>query len=127
VAQKSKLTPEVQERTCQLIRAGNTVEVASEASGITPTTFYNWMQRTKANPMGRFVRPSSRPELRPRRSSSAESTGQRRRAHGGRRHGCSSASGPSAGVRSVIGRRPTPASSTEIWRICCRRSERPTG
>jgi transposase len=41
----SKLTPEIQERICQLIRAGNTVEIASEASGITPTTFYNWMQK----------------------------------------------------------------------------------
>jgi transposase len=56
VAQKSKLTPEVQERTCQLIRAGNTVEVASEASGITPTTFYNWMQRgiDEGEPYGPF-------------------------------------------------------------------------
>lgn len=41
----SKLTPETQDRICQLIRAGNTVEVASEASGIAPTTYYDWMQK----------------------------------------------------------------------------------
>ncbi len=41
----TKLTPEVQDRICQLIRAGNTVEIASEASGITPKTYYAWMQR----------------------------------------------------------------------------------
>lgn len=43
--QPTKLTPETQERICQLIRAGNTVEVASEASGIAPATYYGWMQR----------------------------------------------------------------------------------
>lgn len=41
----SKLTPEIQERICQLVRAGNTVEVCAEAAGIAPATYYGWMQQ----------------------------------------------------------------------------------
>lgn len=43
--QPTKCTPETQERICQLIRAGTTVEVAAEASGIAASTYYGWMQR----------------------------------------------------------------------------------
>lgn len=42
----SKLTPETQERICQLLRAGNTHETSAEAAGITASTFYDW-KRTK--------------------------------------------------------------------------------
>ena len=40
-----KLTPELQDRLCTLIRVGNTVEVAADAVGISESTFYLWMER----------------------------------------------------------------------------------
>lgn len=45
MARPSKLTPEVQTQISQLIRAGNTVEVAAAAAGIGEGTFYEWMAR----------------------------------------------------------------------------------
>lgn len=45
MARPSKLTPEVQERIASLLRAGNTVEIASQAAGISPETYYAWMNR----------------------------------------------------------------------------------
>lgn len=44
-----KLTPEVQERICTLIKVGNTVEVAVDAAGIAESTFYTWMERGTRN------------------------------------------------------------------------------
>lgn len=41
----SKLSPEIQERICNLLRVGNTVETAAGAAGIAPETFYDWMRR----------------------------------------------------------------------------------
>jgi transposase len=45
MARPSKLSPELQEKVAGLIRAGNTVEIAAEASGISEATFYAWMAR----------------------------------------------------------------------------------
>jgi hypothetical protein len=42
MAPPSKLTPDLQERICQLIRAGNTHEIAAEATGVSARAFYNW-------------------------------------------------------------------------------------
>lgn len=42
MAPPSKLTPDTQDRICQLLRAGNTHEVAAEAAGISLSSFYNW-------------------------------------------------------------------------------------
>ena len=40
----SKLTPETADRICELIRAGNTIDVAAGAAGASDTTFYRWMR-----------------------------------------------------------------------------------
>ena len=39
----SKLTPDLQERICQLIRAGNTTDIAASAVGIHVDTYYRWV------------------------------------------------------------------------------------
>lgn len=41
----TKLTPEVQDRIIQALKAGNYVETAAEYAGIGKTTFYRWMAR----------------------------------------------------------------------------------
>lgn len=51
----SKLQPDLQERFCALVRAGNTVEIAAEAVGIGESTFYSWMDR------GERGKPADRP------------------------------------------------------------------
>jgi hypothetical protein len=38
----SKYTPEIVERICQLIRAGNSPDLAAEATGIGRATFFRW-------------------------------------------------------------------------------------
>ena len=48
MARPSKLTEEVQTRIVQLIRAGNTVEVAAKTAGISEATFYGWLARAEA-------------------------------------------------------------------------------
>src|SRR5947199_10829600 len=45
VARPTKLTPEVTERIVQAVKAGNYVHVAAQAAGISPSTFYRWMER----------------------------------------------------------------------------------
>ena len=45
LGRRTKLTPEVQERICDAIRAGNFFEVACESAGISAVTGYSWMQR----------------------------------------------------------------------------------
>lgn len=50
MARPSKLTPEVQDRACQLIKVGNTVEVAAQACGISEATFHSWMARGEREP-----------------------------------------------------------------------------
>lgn len=41
----TKLTPEVQDRIIQALKAGNYVETAVEYAGIGKTTFYRWMEQ----------------------------------------------------------------------------------
>jgi hypothetical protein len=43
--QKTKLTSIMQDRICQLLRAGCYAERAAAASGIDQSTFYRWLQR----------------------------------------------------------------------------------
>jgi transposase len=42
---KTVLTRQLQEKICQLIRAGTYDYVAAEASGISRTTFFDWVRR----------------------------------------------------------------------------------
>tara|TARA_Y100000310_G_scaffold216327_1_gene217368 strand:+ start:261 stop:632 length:372 start_codon:yes stop_codon:yes gene_type:complete len=43
----SKLTPEVQENIARAITAGNYQDVAAQYAGISPATFYLWMQKAE--------------------------------------------------------------------------------
>ena len=40
-----KLTPQIQERIVQIVRAGNYAQVAARCAGVGERTFYNWMER----------------------------------------------------------------------------------
>ena len=44
IGRRSKLTPELQEKICRAIRAGNYAYVAAEYAGIGTTTFYRWLE-----------------------------------------------------------------------------------
>jgi len=57
----AKLTPEIQEEICRVIRAGNYIETAAVYAGIEKKTLYNWMkrgreelERLKNNPKARM-------------------------------------------------------------------------
>ncbi len=41
----SKLTPEIQDKICNAIRAGNYIETASAYVGIHKSTLYDWLKR----------------------------------------------------------------------------------
>jgi len=41
----TKLTPDMQEKICQVIRAGNYAEVAAAYAGISHSRFYDWLKR----------------------------------------------------------------------------------
>ena len=43
IGRKPKLTPQVQEKICSAIRAGNYAVVAAAYGGICKTTFYKWL------------------------------------------------------------------------------------
>lgn len=45
VGRPTKLTPEVQDRIILSLRAGNYLETACKANGITKATLYNWLDR----------------------------------------------------------------------------------
>lgn len=45
MARPSKHSPEVERLIVSLLEAGNTVETAAGAAGISPETFYDWMRR----------------------------------------------------------------------------------
>jgi len=45
MARPTKLTPEASQRIVAAIRAGNYAEVAATAAGISPSTFYRWIER----------------------------------------------------------------------------------
>jgi hypothetical protein len=48
VPRPTKFTPDLQDRICQLIAAGNTIEVSAQAAGIAERTFHDWMARDRA-------------------------------------------------------------------------------
>ena len=50
----SKLTPEVQEKICQAIRAGNYYEAASDYAGIDYSTFRRWMVKGEKAESGKY-------------------------------------------------------------------------
>lgn len=45
MARPTKLTPELQEKICQAIRAGNYIETAAAYAGISKVTLHEWMRR----------------------------------------------------------------------------------
>lgn len=49
---KSKLTPELQERICRLVREGNYLRVAALATGIHEATLYRWLADGEAEKSG---------------------------------------------------------------------------
>lgn len=51
---KSKLTPELQERICNYIENGYTVEQACALSGIGETTYYRWLQTGRKAKTGKY-------------------------------------------------------------------------
>lgn len=58
MGREPKLTPEMQEKITNLIRAGHYMETAAKASGIGTTTFWRWMaegQATEENPRPRPI------------------------------------------------------------------------
>jgi len=44
---KTKLTPELQARFVQVLRAGNFIETCCDYCGIHPDTYYGWLERAK--------------------------------------------------------------------------------
>ena len=51
----TKLTPELQEKICALIEAGNYAEVACKCVGISTSTFYAWRQRGEMEDSGEYA------------------------------------------------------------------------
>lgn len=45
MARPTKLTPDLQEKICQAIRAGNYLETAAAYAGISKVTLHEWMRR----------------------------------------------------------------------------------
>lgn len=45
MARPTKLTPELRDRICAFLRAGNYVETAAAAAGISKETLYKWLRR----------------------------------------------------------------------------------
>ena len=54
MARPSKLTPEVQERICQAIRAGNYYEAACAYAGIDYSTFRRWIVKGEKAKSGKY-------------------------------------------------------------------------
>lgn len=49
-----KLTPELQDKICELIRQGNHAKVAAAACGICEGTFYNWLDLGRKAKTGKY-------------------------------------------------------------------------
>lgn len=49
-----KLTPELQNEICRVIRAGNYIETAAAYAGISKTTLYDWMRKGRAQKRGKY-------------------------------------------------------------------------
>jgi len=54
VGRKTKLNPQLQERICQLISAGNYIKTACQAVGISEQTYINWMKRGEKSQKGLY-------------------------------------------------------------------------
>lgn len=51
---RPKLTREVQEKICRVIRAGNYAYIAAEYAGISQTTFYRWLEQGEEQERGPY-------------------------------------------------------------------------
>ena len=51
----SKLTPDVEKKLVDAVRAGNSREAAAKVSGISEATFYNWLSQGREAKRGRFL------------------------------------------------------------------------
>lgn len=51
---RGKLTPQVQQKIVEAIRAGNYVSVAAQYAGIDRSTFYRWMERGENSRSGKY-------------------------------------------------------------------------
>lgn len=49
MGRNSKLTPEITEKICDALRAGNTQKAACQYVGISERTFFNWINRGEAD------------------------------------------------------------------------------
>jgi transposase-like protein len=49
VGRRSKLTPELRDRICALVRGGNYHKVAAQACGIGQSTLYEWIEKGEAS------------------------------------------------------------------------------
>ncbi len=54
MGRKTKLTPEVQKRICEIIRAGNFAATAASVVGIDESTFYRWMSEGEKATRGQY-------------------------------------------------------------------------
>ena len=54
MGRKTKLNPQLQERICQLISAGNYIRTACQAVGISGQTYINWMKRGEKSQKGSY-------------------------------------------------------------------------
>jgi len=54
MARPTKLTPELQEKILQAVRAGNYIETAAVYAGINKTTLYDWLKRGARAKSGKF-------------------------------------------------------------------------
>lgn len=54
MANRCKLTPELQDKLCRLIRAGNFAETAAAACGINRDTLREWVKRGAREGAGRY-------------------------------------------------------------------------
>ena len=52
---REALTPELQEKLCEAIRAGNTYEVACKYAGISVMTAWRWRKKGEASKSGKYV------------------------------------------------------------------------
>lgn len=54
MARPTKLTPELQEKICQAIRAGNYIETAAAYAGVNKSTLYDWLKRGGRAKSGKY-------------------------------------------------------------------------
>ncbi|MHC4395626.1 MAG: hypothetical protein ACYS1A_08215 [Planctomycetota bacterium] len=54
MGRKTKLTPKLQDKICDIIRRGNYIEVACGFVGIDVSTYYNWLKWGEAAKSGKY-------------------------------------------------------------------------